>query len=268
MLKGLLPLIASGFLILVPELSSAEDSPILARIAKTGELRVGMSGAQPPLNMKSKAGDMIGLEVELAQLLAEAMGVRLQIVETPFSQLLGALRRKEVDMVISGMTMTVQRNTIAAFAGPYLVSGKSILTKSTALAGSDAPEDLDAPELKLAALKNSTSQLFVEALAPKAELVKIETYDEGVQMVIEDKVDALVADQPICMLSVLLNADKGLATLSTPFSIEPIGIGLPTGDPLLVNLIENYLEVMETSGLLAQLRTRWLEETSWLEQLP
>ena len=268
MLKGLLPLIASGFLILVPELSSADDSPILARIAKTGELRVGMSGAQPPLNMKSKAGDMIGLEVELAQLLAEAMGVRLQIVETPFSQLLGALRRKEVDMVISGMTMTVQRNTIAAFAGPYLVSGKSLLTKSTVLANADLPEELNSAGLKLAALKNSTSQLFVEALAPKAELVTLENYDEGIRMVIGDEVDALVADEPICMLSVLRNPDKGLATLGTPFSIEPIGIGLPTGDPLLVNLIENYLEVMETSGILEQLRARWLTETSWLERLP
>ena len=87
-------------------------------------------------------------------------------------------------------------------------------------------------------------------------------------MVIKDEVDALLADQPICVLSVLRNPDKGLVTLITPFTIEPIGIALPVGDPLLVNLVENYLAGMKTSGLLERLRTRWFEDASWLERLP
>ena len=268
MFRVLSSLIVSALLIAVSGAASAEDAAGLARIIKTRELRVAMSGGQPPLNMKSKAGDIIGLEADLAGLLAEAMGVKLQIVEKPFPQLLGALRRNEVDMVMSGMTMTVQRNLIAAFAGPYLVSGKSILTKSSALARTAALEDINAAELKLAALGNSTSQSFVQLVAPEAKLVKIQSYDEGVEMVLKDEVDALVADHPICALSLLRNPGKGLATLITPFTIEPIGIALPAGDPLLVNLVENYLAGMETSGLLARLRMRWFEDASWLDQLP
>ncbi len=268
MFRVAVSLIVSVLIAVVPAVALAEDSPILARISKSGELRVAMSGGQPPLNARSKTGEIIGLEADLAALLAEALGVRLRIVERPFSELLGALRRKEVDMVMSGMTMTVQRNRLAAFAGPYFVSGKSILTKSAALAHADALEDINTAELKLAALKSSTSQRFVEVVIPKAQLIKIESYDEGVRMVINGEVDALVADHPICALSVLRNPDKGLATLITPFTVEPIGIALPPGDPLLVNLVENYLEGMETSGLLEKLRARWFEDTSWLEQLP
>jgi len=268
MLRSLSSLIVSALLIAIPGAVGAGDAPGLAHIIKTRELRVAMSGGQPPLNMKSKAGDIIGLEADLAALLAEAMGVKLLIVEKPFPQLLGALQKKEVDMVMSGMTMTVQRNLVAAFAGPYLVSGKSILTKSSALARADALEDINMAELKLAALENSTSQSFVELVAPEAKLVKIQSYDEGVEMVLKDEVDALVADHPICALSVLRYPDKGLATLNTPFTVEPIGIVLPAGDPLLVNLVENYLAGMETSGLLERLRTRWFEDASWLDQLP
>ena len=58
-------------------------APTLARIAKSGELRVGTSGAQPPFSVKSKEGKLIGYEIDLAMLLAESMGVKLTIHHRP-----------------------------------------------------------------------------------------------------------------------------------------------------------------------------------------
>ena len=68
-----------------------DDAGVLGRIVKSGEFRVGMSGSQPPFCVKSKSGQLIGYEVELAASLANAMGVELKIVEKPFGELLGAL---------------------------------------------------------------------------------------------------------------------------------------------------------------------------------
>ena len=56
-------------------------------------MRVGMSANQPPFNAKSRSGQHIGLEVDLARALAGAMGVKLEIVEKPFGQLLPALEK-------------------------------------------------------------------------------------------------------------------------------------------------------------------------------
>jgi ABC-type amino acid transport substrate-binding protein len=67
------------------------QAPVLNRVVKSGTLRVGMSANQPPLNVKSKSGQMIGLEVDLANGLAYALGLELEIVQTPFGQLLGAV---------------------------------------------------------------------------------------------------------------------------------------------------------------------------------
>ena len=163
-----------------PTAASAEassDSPVLARIVSTDTLRVGMSGNQPPLNFKAKDGTMMGLEVDLATALAGLMGVKLEIVQKPFGELLGAIEKGEVDLVMSGMTITAERNLKVAFVGPYYLSGKSILTRSSALAQADDTEDLDQADLKLAALEGSTSQTFVELLIPKATLViKSEIY--------------------------------------------------------------------------------------------
>ena len=269
MLRSISALFASlALLIGVFAGNDAEASTALSRIVKKSELRVGMSGNQPPLNAKSRTGEMIGLEVDLATMLAKAMGVKLSIVEIPFSDLLGAVKKGKVDMVMSGMTITLERNLEAAFVGPYFVSGKSILTRADRLSAADETDEINQESVKLAALRGSTSQKFVEVMIPKAKLETTTDYDTGVQMVIDGKVDALIADYPICVLSVLRNPGKGLAALTTPFTIEPIGIALPSGDPLLVNAVTNFLNALQGTGTLELLKAKWLEDGSWLEQLP
>ena len=267
MLRSALFVVLSALFLAAPSTAHTEDSPILTRITKEGELRVGMSGSQPPFNTRNRDGEVIGLDRDLAALLAEAIGVKLRIVEKPFPELLGALQGGEVDMVMSGMTITLERNMKVAFVGPYIVSGKSILTNSEALARAENAEDINMADLKLAALRNSTSQKFIEAVTPEATLVTVDNYDEAVQMVIKDEVDALVADYPICVLSVLRNPNAGLAA-ATPLSVEPIGIALPAGDPLLVNLVENYMGALQATGLLDRLRKRWFDDASWLAHVP
>jgi len=69
---------------------TATAQSIINKIIKAGEIRVGMTGTQPPFSMKAKSGEIIGYEVDLANLLAEGMGVKVKIVEMPFASLLGA----------------------------------------------------------------------------------------------------------------------------------------------------------------------------------
>ena len=247
---------------------AAQDAPVLDRIVKSNELRVGMSGGQPPFTVKSKSGELIGYEVDVARLLANAMGVELKLVEKPFGELLDALTAGEVDVVMSGMTMTPERNLRAAFVGPYIVSGKSILTKDRTLARADEAQDIDLANVKIVALANSTSQKFAETFLSKAQLVTTSDYDEAVKMILDDKATALVADYPVCALSVMRYADSGLVTLAEPLTIEPIGIAISPGDSLLLNMIENYLGALEAVGLLAELEAKWFEDGGWLMQLP
>jgi polar amino acid transport system substrate-binding protein len=85
-------------------------SPVLDRILQRGELVVGTAGSMPPLNMTTKAGKIIGFEADLAGYMATAMGVRLKLEAMPFSELLPALEAGSVDLVISGLTITPERN--------------------------------------------------------------------------------------------------------------------------------------------------------------
>jgi ABC-type amino acid transport substrate-binding protein len=247
---------------------SAAGSPGLARILSDGTLRVGMSGGQPPLNFRSEGGDTIGLEVDLARSLAGLMGVRLEIVEKPFAELLGALAAGQVDVVLSGMTATPERSQRVAFVGPYYLSGKSILTRSAQLAQADEVGDLARPGLALAALEGSTSEQFVRSALPEAKLVTVKSYDEAVKKLLADDVTAIVADREVVALTAFLHPKEGLASLRTPFTIEPIGIAAPAGDPLLARYLDNALGALEASGVLSTIRARWLERSDWVQQLP
>jgi polar amino acid transport system substrate-binding protein len=92
-------------------------------------------------------------------------------------------------------------------------------------------------------------------------------YDEAVDMVINDKVDAMVADYPICILSVLRHPGDGLVSLITPLTYEPIGIAAPAQDPLLLNWLDNFLTTFKNSGALKAVKERWLEDGSWVRRL-
>jgi polar amino acid transport system substrate-binding protein len=218
--------------------------------------------------MRNKRGEIIGLDVDLVEALAHNMGLKARLVTRTFAELLSSLEKGEVDLVISGMTITPERNARVAFAGPYFISGKSVLTKSEKIASVESASELDDPSRTYVALAGSTSEDFVEDLMPRAKLVTTPDYDTAVDMLIADQADALIADFPFCALSVLRHPDAGLSTMVTPFTLEPLGIALPADDPLLVNLVQNYLNSLEETGLLTQFKARWFSDGSWLSELP
>ena len=248
--------------------AKASASPVIDRILQRGELAVGMTGNMPPLNMTSKEGELIGYEVDLARAMAKAMGVKAKPVVMPFAELLPALQSGKIDLILSNMTITPGRNLKVAFVGPYFTSGKAFLTKIKTIATADEAGDIDAKNTKLVALKGSTSQAFVEEAIPEATLFAASDYDEAVKMVLEDKVHAMVADYPICVVSVFRYPNQGLLSVVTTLTYEPIGVGVPAGDPLLVNWVENFMGIAEETGLLQELKENWLLRADWLNRLP
>ena len=252
----------------IPALLFPQTGKVLSKIYKNGELRVGTSGSQPPFTMKSKEGQLMGYEIELAKLLTDAMSLKLKFVEKPFSELLPALEKGEIDVIMSGMTITPERNINFTFVGPYLVSGKSILAKAKRLSALDEIAEINRSTVTIAVLKGTTSQRFVEKMVPNVKLVTTPDYDSAVKMVLEDKVDIMIADYPVCVLSILRHPEAGLATLEEPLTIEPIGMALPPDAFQLHNLVENYLTALEIAGILADLEAKWFQDGSWLIRLP
>jgi len=86
-------------------------------------------------------------------------------------------------------------------------------------------------------------------------------------MVLQDKVHAMIADYPICVVSVFRYPEAGLLTVITPLTYEPLGIAVPANDPLLINWTQNMLNSLQGSGNLDELKLKWFARGSWLNEL-
>jgi polar amino acid transport system substrate-binding protein len=184
-----------------------------------------------------------------------------------FNDLLPALQAGQVDMVLSGMTITPARNLRFAFVGPYLISGKSILAKKANIESLSEPAKINNPDKVLVALKGSTSQVFAEKVFPKAKLNLTDDYDQAIAMVREDKAQAMVADIQTCQLAVYRYPGAELTNLQNPMTYEPLGIAIPANDFLLINWLQNFLHTLEKDGALGVIVDKWFKDGSWVKDL-
>src|SRR2546425_356044 len=95
-----------------------------------------------------------------------------------------------------------------------------------------------------------------------------EVRNHRVDVVLQDNVDAMIADLPACIYAVRRHPDRGLYALVTPLTYEPIGIALSGSDALLVNWTQNWLRELEATGALERTTDRWFKDTAWLGRLP
>lgn len=253
-------------MVLLAFISTAAAGPVMVRVVKSGKLVVGTTGTQPPLSATSKSGQIMGLDADIARLIARNMGVEIEFKTMPFADLLTALSKGGVDLVISSMTMTPTRNLQVAFIGPYYVSGKGILTKKKHIEALQGAAGLNQAQFKVAVLKGSTSQRFVEKEAPKATLVTAESYDQAIQWLFNGDVQVLIADAPFCALTAFRYPDKDLTAGQDRLTFEPLGIAVME-DALMINWLQNFMTGLNTSGELKRLTEKWLNDGPWVQEL-
>jgi polar amino acid transport system substrate-binding protein len=248
--------------------SAALAGPVMDRIIKKGELVVGTATDYPPFNFKANDGTIMGLDVDLAKILAKAIRVKLKIEVIPFPKLLEALNAGKVDLVISGMTMTPERNTKVYFAGPYFVTGQGALMKGDMMQKIRDLTDFNKPEYTVAVNKGTTGETTVKQLLPKAKVAAFKDNEDALKALLAGKVQVMVADFPYCVLASFQYKADNLAALQKPFTFEPLGVAVPANDALLQNMVDNYLGTLTAGGGLTELKARWFKQSGWIKKLP
>jgi polar amino acid transport system substrate-binding protein len=254
-LRGLVPFVASLLILCSGAAWAAESS--LTRIAERGTLILGTSGNMPSMSQSDGAGKVVGFDIDLARVMAGMMGVQLETRVLAFNELLPALENGEVDVVISNVTITPQRNMRVAFVGPYLRSGKCIVTRDEALARAQGSPDLNTQETRLAVLDGSTSVDFAHQLLPEATLIKVDDYERAAELVQAGEADGLLTDYPVCLATLKAHPDSGFVSVLSLLTYEPIGIALPANDAQFINWTENFLDRMDGTNGLEELAVRW-----------
>ena len=242
-----------------------QAGPVLERIVKSGELRVGMDPTFPPLESKDENGKLVGMDVDLAGSIARGMGVRLVLVELPFKDLIPALLNHKIDLILSGMTITPERNLQVVFVGPYILSGQTVLIKNTLADRIYGAKDLDNAKYKVTAAEHTTAAEAVRHLIPKAKLVTAANESESLKLLLAEKVNAMVADLTFGLVAAFKHRKDGILHLARPFTYEPSGMAIAPGDPELANWLQNHLTQLEGTGKLEAMKNKWFKEATWME---
>jgi polar amino acid transport system substrate-binding protein len=250
---------------LVPQLQAG---PVIDRIRTSGELVLGTPGDFPPFSVTSAQGDLIGFDIALARELAKSMGVNLRIVRLPFHQLIPNLKDNKVDIIMSGLSVTPRRNMEIAFVGPYGNSGQAFVGKSEIVESLGEPLDLNREGLKIVVLEDTTAAITVRTVLPKTEITLTRSLDEALIKLLNGDVDGLISDYPFCKVFEYRYRDKGFSVYDKIFSYEQLGIGVAGEDPLFINLLSNYLNLLVGSGALKGMQEYWFKSSDWIVALP
>lgn len=238
------------------------------RIKANNELVLGTPGDFPPFTAIADSGNLIGFDIDLAQNLAKSMDVRLTIKRIPFAELPSALLKGEVDLILSGISMTPKRNMSMAFIGPYGNSGQTFFGTNTIINKIKDPLELNNSNYHIAVLKGSTSNLTTAMHLPKTKITYTSTLDEATFLLLNGKIDGLISDYPYCKLLEFRLKDQNFSLMPNLLTKENLGIGIAGDDFLFANLIQNYLSIIQDQGFIDKMEQYWFKNTSWIKNLP
>jgi len=238
----------------------------LNKVLQSGVLRVGMEPGYMPFEMKDKKGNIIGFDVDMAKVMAKAMGVKLQLVPTAWDGIIAGLLTDKFDIIMSGMTVTQERNLKINFASPYISVGQTIIAQKKH-AGKTWKE-LDNPKYTIVTKLGVTGEIATRKMFKKAKIRTFETEADGAQEVLNGKADAFVYDKPYnAIFFSQKQATGNIVHLDSDLTYEPLGWAVRKGDPDFINWLNNFLNQAKHDGQYDKIYSKWFEKDAWQKKV-
>lgn len=246
--------------------ASAPNRSAIEAILKRGELRVGMEAGYIPFEMRDKKGDIIGFDVDLARLMARAMGVKVTFVNTQWDGIIPALLTDKFDILMGGMTITPERNLQVNFATPYIVIGQTLMVSKRSADKIKSIKDANDPQFTIGTKLGTTGDIAAKRFLSKAKIKTYETQTDAALEVRSGRIDAMVYDLPFNTIYANQNRDS-IVHLKEPFTYEPLGWAVRKGDPDFLNWLDNFLNQIRHDGTYDALYAKWFEGTAWMANI-
>ncbi len=238
---------------------------VIETIQKEGVIRIGLA-LFVPWSMRDKNGELIGYELDVGRQLAKDMGVEAEFVPTAWDGIIPSLIGGKFDVIISGMSVTAQRNLTVNFTEPYAYSGLAILANTKMTAGMKL-EDLNSPDVTFTGRRGATPSVVIAKVFPKAKLLQFDEDGAAAQEVLNGNAHATMAAQP----TPNREAGRHPDVLSVPFDTlyDPRGeaFALRKGDTDALNFFNNWIAQQWRSGWLKERHNYWFAGEEWADQV-
>ncbi len=269
-------------LCILPAIAFAQSpvpySPTLTKIFTDKVLRVGVNPLFKPFSFE-KDGKRVGVDIDIANLLAKKLGVTAKIVvPKSFSELIPMLQAGDIDIIIAGMSITFAREKIIDFSTPYFETGLSILlnkAKSARLGISAAPDyntlmsaliqNGKADQLTIAVTEGKAPQRIVPRFFPKATVKPYPSNEEAAAATLKGETDMMVHDEIFLKVWLKEHAKQAqfrLTVLNPPFKPDYYGMAVQKGNQDFLNLLGVFNLELRANGYVGQFLGRYLPITT------
>ncbi|MCV7347904.1 glutamate ABC transporter substrate-binding protein [Mycolicibacterium rhodesiae] len=212
------------------------------------KLVIGTKFDQPGLGLKNPDGTMSGFDVDVAKYVAKELGYpedKIEWKESPSSQRENLIQNGQVKYIVATYSITDSRKEKVDFAGPYLVTGQSLLVRAdnSDITGAESLQN----NKKLCSVSGSTPAQRIKDKYPGVQLQQYDTYSACVEALKNGAIDAVTTDEVI-LAGYAAQSPGAFKIVGQPFSEERYGIGLKKGDKELCTKITDAVKKMEADG--------------------
>jgi len=238
--------------------SSAAAQSRLDDVTARGALRVGLTGDYRPFSQRDPAtGAYSGLDVDMATNLAEALGVKLEIVPTTWATLLPDLGGEKFDIGMGGISITLPRQKLAFFSQPVMRVGKSAIARCNDRDRFATLAAIDRPNVKVLVNPGGTNETFDRANLHQAEIVVFADNTRIFSALAGGDGDLMITDAVETKLQQRLHPELCAIHPDKPFDFGELGYLLPR-DVVLQQFVNQWLHIVVENGLWSRLLGTYL----------
>lgn len=235
------------------------DGNLLDQIKDRGTLKVGMVLQFPPQMYIDDAGNPAGYDVDLMNMLAEDLGVTLEISNLEFEAMIPGLIANQFDLVSVGLVGRPARLEQLWFTCPYVPYRQVVVVNNDS--GITSIDDLNSSGVTMTALTGSTAASLTETRFPNAELVQLDQAPAFLE-VASGRADAIVVEEYLALPFVAENPSTSVLNPNAPFVAEEYGAwALPRGEVVWLEYLNGWLAYYISRGTLDEVYERHIGPT-------
>ena len=238
------------------EAAAVEEFPAgstMAELQEAGEITIGVKFDVPPFGLNNpQTGEVEGFDVDLGNYIADRLGVEPEFREATSDNRIPLLVDGTIDLILSTMTITEERDLEIDFSEPYYVANGDVLVP----AGSDIQSLDDLNGNTVCTALGSTYQTRSRRRRPDADLRLVDLYSECFDQVQTGQVDAVSTDNVI--LTGMMIQDDTLEILDLDYTTEPYGVGIPEGDTEMKQFVDESIAEYIDSGAWQETYDEWV----------
>ena len=233
--------------------SAAAQADKLADILAKGVVRIIVFTDVPPFSSNNVKRELEGFDVDLAKMVADALGVKLELVPATAANRIPYLLTDKADMNIAAMSVTAERAKQVMYSAPYADTSLAVYGPKSANVKSGA----DLGKMKVSVAKGTTEDIVLTSLGSTADIMRMEDNATSVQAYLSGQSQLLAANSVVVVELAKKNPNK---EFDFKFALRraPAHITVKLGEHNLLRWLDTFIFQTTLTGDLNKLHVKWL----------